>query len=260
LRVQKALADAGIASRRKAEEMVAAGRVQVNGAPAAIGQVVDPSRDVIAVDGRTIATGRPKSLYLVMNKPVGVTSTVSDPHAKTTVIDLVPAEMRPAGARIYPVGRLDSDSEGLLLLTNDGTWAQRMLHPSHGIEREYAVGIDRPLDDQQADQLRLGIRFEEGHASISHLARATSADVRRLQGLVGRHARDLVWYRATLQQGMKRQIRRMFRAVGVPVRRLVRVRFGTIRIGDMATGEVRPLTSGERKQLAALVSDSGEEA
>jgi cytidylate kinase len=167
---------------------------------------------------------------------------------------MVPAAIRGDAARLYPVGRLDLDSEGLLLLTNDGTWAQRMLHPSHGIEREYAVGIDRPLEHDQADDLRRGIDLDEGRASISHLAGATSADIRRLEGLIGRDARHLVWYRVTLGQGMKRQVRRMFAAVGVPVRRLVRVRFGTIRLTDLAMGAVRPLTRTERKQLDDLVS------
>ncbi len=132
-------------------------------------------------------------------------------------MDLVPRDLRGDAARLYPVGRLDLDSEGLLLLTNDGTWAQRMLHPSHGIEREYAVAVDRELDSDQQDQLRRGILFEEGQASIAHLSAATSADLRRLEGLVGRDARQLVWYRATLRQGMKRQLRRMFASIGVPV-------------------------------------------
>src|SRR5262245_60057241 len=200
--------------------MVAAGRVTVNGQVASVGQLVDPSKDKLAVDGQPIGADRAERVYLVLNKPAGVTSTVSDPHARRTVVDLVPAALRGDSARLYPVGRLDLDSEGLLLLTNDGNWAQRMLHPSHGVEREYAVGIDRPMEHDQAEDLRGGVAFEEGRASISHLASATSADLRRLEGLIGRDARHFVWYRVTLRQGMKRQIRRMFTAVGVPVRRL----------------------------------------
>jgi 23S rRNA pseudouridine2605 synthase len=148
VRIQKALADAGIASRRRAEEMVAAGRVTVNGVAATIGQLVDPSAEHLAVDGRRVGTDEQRRVYLVMAKPAGVTSTVTDRHARQTVLDLVPATMRAGATRLYPVGRLDRDSEGLLLLTNDGDWAQRMLHPSHGIEREYAVGLDRPLSDE----------------------------------------------------------------------------------------------------------------
>jgi cytidylate kinase len=256
VRIHKALADAGVASRRKAEEFVAAGRVTVNGVRATVGQTVDPTQDVLAVDGQQVSADRSGQLYLVLNKPAGVTSTVSDPHARETVIDLIPESLRGTAARIYPVGRLDRDSEGLLFLTNDGSWAQRMLHPSHGVEREYAVGIDHEMEHDQAAILSRGVEFEEGSATLSNLALATSADLRRLEGLIGSDARHLVWYRVTLRQGMKRQVRRMFAAVHVPVRRLVRVRFGTIRLTDMALGDVRPLTRSERKQLDALVSDN----
>jgi cytidylate kinase len=254
VRIHKALADAGVASRRRAEEMVAAGRVTVNGTLASVGQLVDPSRDELAVDGRDVTAASGKRLYLVINKPAGVTSTVSDPHARKTVIQMVPPQLRQGAARLYPVGRLDLDSEGLLLLTNDGGWAQRMLHPSHGVEREYAVGVDHPLDPEQAEKLRRGVDLEEGRATLSNLASATSADLRRLEKLVGRDARRLVWYRVTLRQGMKRQVRRMFGAVGVSVRRLVRVRFGTIRLTDLPSGDVRALTRSERTQLDVLVS------
>jgi len=255
VRIQKALADAGVASRRKSEELVAAGRVSVNGAPASIGQSVDPAIDKIAVDGKMLQEQRQQRIYLVMVKPSGVTSTVSDRHATRTVLDLVPGDLRRGSKRIYPVGRLDRDSDGLLLLTNDGDWAQRMLHPSHGIEREYAVGIDRRLDEEQANLLLRGITFDEGLATIANLGRATSADIRRLDSLIGAEARYLTWYRATLRQGMKRQLRRMFAVVGSPVRRLVRVRFGTVRLNDMSMGEVRPLSAAERKQLDSLVTD-----
>ncbi|HUR16820.1 MAG TPA: (d)CMP kinase [Candidatus Limnocylindrales bacterium] len=253
VRIQKALADAGVASRRKAEDLVATGRVAVNGEPATIGQSVDPSADVIVVDGRPIRGDKPERIYLVLAKPAGVTSTVSDRHAVRTVIDLVPVALRKRAARLYPVGRLDRDSEGLLLLTNDGDWAQRMLHPSHGVDREYAVAVDEPLDDDQIDALETGVRFEEGDARIARMVQATSADVRVLSGLIGPHARRYVWYRVTLRQGMKRQIRRMFVAVEAPVRRLVRLRFGTVRLARMQLGDVRALSAEERRQLEALV-------
>jgi cytidylate kinase len=256
VRIQKALADAGIASRRKAEEMVAAGRVTVDGKPASIGQVVDPSSDRITVDGRLVSDRADERVYIAMAKPAGVTSTVSDRHATRTVIDLVPATLRRTAARLYPVGRLDRDSEGLLLLTNDGGWAQRMLHPSHGVEREYAVGIDDRLNREQVDALERGIDFEDGRASLVRLVPATSADERMLSGLLGRAARDLAWYRVTLRQGMKRQLRRMFGAVGAPVHRLVRVRFGTVRLTGMALGDVRALTAQERRQLDSMATNS----
>jgi cytidylate kinase len=255
IRIQKALADAGVASRRKAEEMVAAGRVTVNGVVATVGQPVDPAQDALAVDGRPVSNDRQERIYLVMAKPAGVTSTVSDPHARETVLDLVPPALRKEAARLYPVGRLDRDSEGLLLLTNDGGWAQRMLHPSHGIEREYAVGLGQPLNDEQRRHLLNGVQFDEGMARIAHLAPATGADRRTFRDLVGPDATRLTWYRATLRQGMKRQLRRMFTAVDAPVRRLVRLRFGTIRLNNMSMGDVRPLTAAERKQLDSLVTE-----
>jgi 23S rRNA pseudouridine2605 synthase len=251
VRIHKALADAGVASRRKAEQLVAQGRVTVNGAPAGVGLVVDPSRDVLAVDGHPVAA-TDRRLYLAVAKPAGVTSTVSDRHAERTVIDMVPADMRQRAKRLFPVGRLDRDSEGLLLLTNDGDWAHRMLHPSHGIEREYAVATDETLQLEQRTDLERGIELEEGTARLSNLRPATSADIRLLADLVGPQARSLTWYRVTLEQGMKRQIRRMFSTADVPVRRLVRVRFGTLRIAGMQLGEVRELSPAEKRQLDSL--------
>ena len=254
VRVHKALADAGVASRRKAEQLVADGRVTVNGVPAGIGQLVDPARDVLAVDGRAIASAE-KRLYLALAKPAGVTSTVSDRHASTTVLDLIPDDLKHRAQRLFPVGRLDRESEGLLLLTNDGDWAQRMLHPRHGVEREYAVGVDQALDDDQRAILERGVQMEEGIARVADVRPATSADLRALSELMGRPARELTWYRVTLRQGMKRQIRRMFYAAGVPVRRLVRMRFGTLRLTDMRLGDVRELSSAEKRQLDALSTD-----
>ncbi len=251
VRIQKALADAGVASRRRAEQLVAEGRVTVNGSRAEVGQSVDPARDELGLDGQPVAAAQ-KRLYLVLAKPAGVTSTVSDRHADSTVIDLVPQAVRARARRLFPVGRLDKDSEGLLLLTNDGDWAQRMLHPSHGVEREYEVGIDRPLTATERTTLEQGIRFEEGYARLEGLRPATAADLRQMTELVGGPARQLTWYRVTLRQGMKRQVRRMFTAVGVPVRRLVRVRFGTLRLSGMKLGEVRELSTDERRRLDRL--------
>jgi 23S rRNA pseudouridine2605 synthase len=253
VRIHKALADAGVASRRKSEALVNEGRVAVNGVVAGVGQTVDPLHDTITVDGRPIER-HTDHVYLLLAKPIGVTSTVSDSHASRTVVDLIPADLRGSAARIYPVGRLDRDSEGLLLLTNDGAWANRMLHPRHGVEREYAIGLEQPLNRAQREGLEAGVRFDEGRAELANLMGATPADVRLLARLVGPSARDLVWYRATLQQGMKRQLRRMFAAVGAPVKRLVRVRVGTLRINDMALGDIRSLTAAERSQMEALVN------
>ncbi len=181
IRVQKALADAGVASRRGADALVAAGRVTVNGQPAVTGQRVDPSVDALAVDGRPIVPPGRRT-YLVLNKPVGVTSTVSDRHAEQTVLDLVPDELLRPGTRLYPVGRLDKDSEGLILLTDDGEWAQHLLHPRYGVEREYAVGLRHPLDAARTRALHEGIELDEGLARLSSLRQSTRTEAARLEG------------------------------------------------------------------------------
>jgi 23S rRNA pseudouridine2605 synthase len=247
VRIQKALADAGVASRRAAEALVIEGRVTVNGRPAVVGERVDPAADVLAVDGRPVVAVRRRT-YLVMHKPAGVTSTVRDRHAERTVLDLLPPELR-SGTRLYPVGRLDKDSEGLLLLTDDGEWTQRLLHPRYGVEREYAVGLRRPLEPAQARTLELGIELEEGLARLESLRLATRVESARLERPPA-PAMPLTWYRAVLTQGWRRQLRRMFAAVEAPVARLVRVRIGTLRLDDMPPGSVRAVSAAERAALA----------
>jgi 23S rRNA pseudouridine2605 synthase len=249
-RLQKVLAAAGVASRRSAEAMIAAGRVTVDGSVAKLGTQADPDRQVIAVDGRVIGAAAAHA-YLVLHKPAGVTSTTRDRHAETTVLDLVPTALVPDGARLYPVGRLDQDSEGMLLLTNDGEWAERVLHPRHGVEREYALGLERPLDVDQVAALRGGIRLDEGLATLGGLRPMTALEVDRLAKLLRPVPPELVWYRATLTQGWKRQLRRMFGAVSAPVQRLVRVRIGPVRIDGLHTGSVRSLKSPEVRGLGS---------
>jgi 23S rRNA pseudouridine2605 synthase len=250
-RLQKVLAAAGVASRRGAEALIAAGRVTVDGKPAGPGTQVDPDRSIIAVDGRIIGAAAAQA-YLVLHKPIGVTSTTRDRHADTTVMDLVPTALVPDGARLYPVGRLDQDSEGMLLLTNDGGWAERVLHPSHGVEREYAIALSVPLDGDQVARLQAGIALDEGLATLGSLRSMTSVEVARLGDLLRPPADpDLVWYRATLTQGWKRQLRRMFGAVGAPVRRLVRVRIGPVRIDGLRSGGVRALKAPEVRGLGS---------
>ena len=250
-RLQKVLADAGVASRRRSEQLIAEGRVHVDGATATLGMSVDPETQRIEVDGRSLPAHHPL-VHLAMHKPAGVTSTVSDRHAATTVLELVPPVLVPPGARLYPVGRLDRDSEGLLLLTNDGEWAQRVLHPSHEVEREYAVATPRPLTRQQAEALLDGVELEEGVAALLELRPATRTETGALAQLLDPPPPpELAWYRATLAQGWKRQVRRMFAAVGAPVARLVRVRIGTLRLGGLASGRVRALSEGESATLAA---------
>jgi len=249
-RLQKVLAASGVASRRASETLIAAGRVTVDGRVATVGAQVDPDRSIIAVDGRVIGEAAVKT-YLVLHKPPGVTSTTRDRHADTTVLDLIPTALVPDGARLYPVGRLDQDSEGMLLLTNDGAWAERVLHPRHGVEREYALGLETPLDRSQVDALRVGIDLDEGRATLGGLRPMTDVEVGRLVGLLDPPPGRLVWYRATLEQGWKRQLRRMFGAVGAPVARLARVRIGPVRIDGLRSGSVRRLKAPEIRGLGA---------
>jgi 23S rRNA pseudouridine2605 synthase len=249
-RLQKVLAAAGVASRRASEAMIAAGRVTVDGKVASVGTSVDPSRAVVAVDGRIIG-GASVHAYLLLHKPAGVTSTSSDRHAEQTVLDYLPTALVPEGARLYPVGRLDQDSEGMLLLTNDGGWSERVLHPRYGVEREYAIGLRVPLDAEQVRRLKGGIELEEGMATLSGLRTMTGIEVERLGALLRPEAVGLIWYRATLAQGWKRQLRRMFGAVSSPIDRLVRVRIGPVRIDGLRSGGVRALKAPEIRGLAA---------
>lgn len=248
-RLQKLIAAAGIASRRGAEALIEAGRVTVDGRVATLGERADPTTSTVAVDGRPISV--PVGLvHLACHKPAGVTSTVRDRHAGRTVIDLVSPDLRPRGTRLYPVGRLDRDSEGLLILTNDGPWAERVIHPRFGLEREYAVALGRPLDGDQVRALGSGVALEEGLGRLLGLRLASAAETARLATVIAAPVEPgLAWYRATLGQGWKRQIRRMFVGVGAPVVRLVRVRIGPLRLGDLRTGEVRPLTPAEVREL-----------
>ncbi len=249
-RLQKVLAASGVASRRASEVLIAAGRVTVDGKIATLGSQVDPAKAVIAVDGRVIGAASATE-YLLLHKPAGVTSTVRDRHASRTVLELLPTALLPEGARLYPVGRLDQDSEGLLILTNDGAWADRVLHPRHGVEREYAIGLRAPLTVEQVDALRAGIQLDEGLATLTGLRATTEIETRRLVALLAPPPAELTWYRAVLAQGWKRQLRRMFGAVGAPIARLVRVRIGPVRLDDLHSGRARRLRAPEIRGLAA---------
>ncbi len=254
-RISKVLAAAGVASRRGADELVAAGRVTVDGRPATLGERVDPGAQQIEVDGQPLRAAPASHVYLALHKPPGVASTVKDRHAARTVVDLIPAELS-RGVRLYPVGRLDQDSEGLILLTNDGDWAEHVLHPRYGVEREYAVGLVRPLTRDQAATLERGVELTEGVATVSLLRGQTHTEDRRLADILEPppEAR-LTWVRVTIHQGWKRQLRRMFAEVGSPVRRLVRVRIGTLRLDTMTTGDVRSLSATEVRRLARTGRD-----
>ena len=230
IRLQKVLADRGVASRRKAEELIVAGRVRVNGELVrTLGTKVDPTAR-IDVDGT--ATRGLAVRHVALYKPVGVISTASDERGRATVVDLVSGP-----ERLYPVGRLDVDSEGLLLLTNDGAWAQRVLHPRFGHEREYEVTVTGAVTPAALDRLRKGVRLEEG------VARAVTVSVAR------RSVRGSV-LRMVLLTGWKRQVRRMCAAVDLRVTRLVRVRIGSLRLGTLRPGQWRELRRGEFEALA----------
>jgi 23S rRNA pseudouridine2605 synthase len=231
MRLAKYLAHAGAASRRAAESLIADGRVRVDGET-----VTDPARDVgerneIVVDGRAVA-GRERRVAYAVHKPVGVVSTAHDTHARRTVVELVPA----GGLRLYPVGRLDADSSGLILLTNDGELANRLTHPRFQVPKSYRAKLaGPPLDEAALRALREGIELQDG--------RTAPAAARRL----GPHELEL-----TIHEGRNRQIRRMCAAVGRDVLELRRERFGPLRLAGLAPGEFRRLSEAELGRLRAL--------
>ncbi len=225
-RLQKVLAGRGWGSRRVCEQLVADGRVAVNGVVAALGQRVDVERDLVTVDGRPVGV-RPGLVYYLLNKPAGVVSTARDTHGRPTVVDLVPSS-----PRVFPVGRLDVDTEGLLLLTNDGELANRLTHPSHGVEKEYLAELDGPLTAGDLRRLRQGIALDDGLTAPAAASQPTPGVLR-----------------LTIHEGRNRQVRRMCEAVGRPVRRLVRVRIGPLRDAQLGPGQWRELTVEERIAL-----------
>jgi len=237
VRLQKILAAAGVASRRAAEDLIRAGRVAVNGETAALGSSADPERDVVTVDG--IPVEREPLAYWLLHKPRGVVTTVRDPEGRETVLDRLPAEAR--RFRLFPVGRLDRDTEGLVLLTNDGALAQVLLHPSHGSEREYRVTVSSRVAADTLRQLAAGVLLEEGVTAPARTG-PSRYDARK----------DTSCFALTLIEGRKRQIRRACEALGHPVVRLVRVRMGPLQLGDLASGEARALDAEERRALSTL--------
>jgi len=224
-RAQKLLSERGVASRRHAEQLIAAGRVTSRGRRIAIGEKLAPDAP-LEVDGARAATAVAHR-YVLLNKPIGTLSTARDERGRPTVVSIVGAR-----ERLYPVGRLDSDSEGLLLLTNDGAWAERVLHPRYGHEREYEVDVEPEPTAAQLSSLRRGIRLEEGVAKLDGLR------------VVARGRLQLV-----LRTGWKRQVRRMCAAVGLRVTRLRRVRMGPLTLGALPSGTWRELT---KREVAAL--------
>jgi 23S rRNA pseudouridine2605 synthase len=232
MRIQRALARAGVASRRKAEELVAAGRVRVNGEVAVTGQPVDPSRDTIVVDGKPLEAPRTMQ-WLVLNKPAGVMTTKSDPDGRRTVFDLVPNI-----PGLTYVGRLDYLTEGVLLLTTDGAAAHRISHPSNEVERTYVATVIGKADEA-VYVAREGVELDDGPVN------PTRVEARKL-------GRDRWEFEVTITEGRKREVRRLCTALGLSVERLVRTRFGPVVLGDLPTGETRKLTPKERAGLGVI--------
>ncbi len=239
-RLQKVLARAGYASRRRVEELIAEGRVTVDGEVARLGRRVDPDREVIEVDGALVPV-RVGLVHYLLNKPPGVVSTAADTHGRPTVVDLVPAE-----PRVFPVGRLDLDSEGLMVLTNDGELANRLTHPRHGVAKEYLVEVRGEPSPGALRALREGIHLDDGPTAPAE---------------VGRLGPGLL--RITIHEGRNRQVRRMCQAVGHPVARLVRTRIGPLVDRSLAPGEWRSLTPDEvvalSRAAAAGAAEVGEQ-
>jgi 23S rRNA pseudouridine2605 synthase len=237
MRIQRALARAGVASRRHSEELISAGRVSVNGSVAKIGQTVDPERDELRVDGKIVRAPKGR-VWLALNKPAGVMTTRSDPQGRRTVFDLV----KDVPGLTY-IGRLDYMTEGLLLLTNDGDAAHAMMHPSSEVERTY-VAVVRGDAPAAVAQARHGVELEDGNV------RPRSVATRSLGGGA--------WeFEVTIAEGRKHEVRRLCKALGLRVERLIRVSFGPITLGDLKSGASRALTAKELVKLSAVLNLKG---
>ena len=233
-RLQKVLARVGIGSRRVCEDLIAEGRVLVDGEMAVLGRRVDPETALIEVDGAPVGV-RPALVHYVLNKPAGVVTTADDPQGRPTVVGLVPNE-----PRVFPVGRLDVDTEGLLLLTNDGELAHRLTHPSYGVEKEYVAEVEGLPTRAVLRRLREGVELDDGPTAP---ARATLVDPSVV--------------RLTIHEGRNRQVRRMCEAVGHSVVRLVRTRIGPLADRSLAPGAWRELTGDEVRSLQRAVAEPG---
>ena len=234
-RLQKILSGIGVSSRRKAEELILNGRVTVNGAVATLGMKSDPARDYIKIDGKLVMNpGKrgPKKVYILFHKPYGVMTTLHDPEGRPTVKDF----MKGIRTRVFPVGRLDFHSEGILLLTNDGDFANEVLHPSRMISKTYLVKAQGIIGEEEIEKLRHGVRLEEG---VTMPAR-----VRKVKD-TGQHS----WVEITIYEGRKRQVRRMLDRIGHPVLKLKRVGIDGLRLGHLKPGEFRPLTAEEMNTI-----------
>ena len=231
MRLNAFLARAGVASRRRADELIKAGRVHVNGAPGELNTVVG-ARDVVELDGRRVA--RQPLAYVLLHKPSGVVTTARDPEGRPTVLDLVDHDVR-----VVPVGRLDAATTGALLLTNDGPLAHRLAHPRYGVEKVYVADVDGVPSDETVERLAAGVELEDGPTAPARIRRLAPSRL------------ELV-----LHEGRNRQVRRMCEAVGHPVRRLHRSRYAGLDVGDLLPGASRELTRAEIDALRELTRTS----
>lgn len=231
VRLQKFMADCGVASRRKSEELIEAGRVKVNGHIAHIGDKINPKKDLVTVRGKKINKAS-QMRYIILHKPRGYITTVSDELGRKTVMDLV----RDVNERIYPVGRLDKDSEGLLLLTNDGSFANALTHPSHSYAKVYRVTVRPAVNDEMLNNLRSGIEIDGRKTEPCEVTVLTEED--------GRAVLEFI-----LHEGRNRQIRKMCEAVGLEVARLKRISVGSLKLGMLQQGKWRELNENEVKKL-----------
>lgn len=236
VRLHKLIAATGLASRRKAEQLIVSGRVTVNGRVVTeLGTTVDPTRDHVKVDGKHLRATQP-FVYLMLNKPKHVMSTMDDPGGRPTVKDLI----RGVSIRVFPVGRLDFDSEGLMLLTNDGKLAQTLLHPRYGVAKTYLVKVKGVLTDEDIHLLEHGVRLDDGITAPAQVKKVGKAEQNS-------------WLEVTIREGRKHQVKRMLLAVGHPVIRLKRIRMGPLSLGKLEVGSFRFLTDRETNALRELV-------
>jgi 23S rRNA pseudouridine2605 synthase len=238
IRLQKLIASTGLSSRRKAEMLIAAGRVSVNGKVVTeLGTKVDPERDHVKVDGKHLTSPQP-FVYLLLNKPKNVMSTLDDPGGRDTVKDF----LHGVSVRVFPVGRLDFDSEGLMLLTNNGELAQALLHPRYHVPKTYLIKVKKVLTDEEIKTLERGIRLEDGMTGPAHVKKVKKAEQNS-------------WLELTIREGRKHQVKRMLEAVGHPVIKLLRIRMGPLSLGNLPPGEFRFLTDREANALRELVEE-----
>jgi 23S rRNA pseudouridine2605 synthase len=231
-RLQKVLAGAGLGSRRACEQLIADGRVTVDGyGVAELGTRVDPAKSVVRVDGKRVNL-RSDVVYLAMNKPRGVVTAMSDPHGRPNIGDYV----EHLSERIFHVGRLDAETEGLLILTNDGDFAHRLAHPSHGVVKTYIAEVSGPVDSRLRKRLMSGVDLEDGPVTVDEFRVIDSAAGRAL-------------VEVSLHEGRNHIVRRLLDEVGHPVHKLVRVAIGPVRLGDQRPGTLRPLTTSELSEL-----------